>query len=108
MNKILLSLMIGASLSIASYSASAQIHAHSSAEYDAQQLDVISQIDSNYDRTADIARKIWEWSEVGYQEEKASKLLKDTLRVEGFKIRSGVADIPTAFTAEFVARSSLF
>ena len=63
--------------------------------------DVLDAIDSRYEQTADIARKIWEWGEVGYQEEKASGLLKDTLKSAGFKITSGVAEIPTAFVAEY-------
>ncbi|MEP3890782.1 MAG: amidohydrolase [Hellea sp.] len=62
---------------------------------------LLDTIDGRYDQTADIARKIWEWGEVGYQEEKASGLLKDTLKAAGFKIDSGVAEIPTAFTAEY-------
>ena len=48
-----------------------------------------------------IATSIWEWAEVGYQEEKSAGLLKQTLSDEGFSIESGVADIPTAFVAEY-------
>jgi aminobenzoyl-glutamate utilization protein B len=101
MKKIIIGLATIAVFSGISQSAFAQIGSQSSAAFSAEQLDIITQIDANYDRTADIARKIWEWSELGYQEEKASGLLKDTLSAEGFKIKSGVADIPTAFTAEY-------
>ena len=62
---------------------------------------ILAGIDARYANTAANARKIWEWAEVGYQEEKASNLLKSTLAKEGFKITSGVAEIPTAFVAEF-------
>ena len=62
---------------------------------------LLDTIDARYDQTADIARKIWEWSEVGYQEEKASGLLKQTLKDADFRIKSGVAEIPTAFVAEY-------
>lgn len=48
-----------------------------------------------------IAKSIWDFAEVGYQEEKSSKLLKETLAEEGFSISSGVAGIPTAFVAEY-------
>ena len=44
---------------------------------------------------------IWNFAEVGYQEEKSSGLLKKTLSDEGFNINSGVAEIPTAFVAEY-------
>jgi aminobenzoyl-glutamate utilization protein B len=48
-----------------------------------------------------IAKSIWEWAEVGYQEEKSASLLKTTLAKEGFNIESSVAEIPTAFVAEY-------
>lgn len=67
----------------------------------AQHEAIMSRIDDRYDLTADIARKLWEWAEVGYQEERSAGLLMDTLAAHDFKITKGVADIPTAFTAEF-------
>ena len=76
----------------------ASAHAH---ELDGAHAQVLSNIDSRYEQTADIARKIWEWAELGYQEEKGSALLQETLKAEGFKIKAGVADIPTAFVAEY-------
>ena len=48
-----------------------------------------------------IAKSIWDWSELGYQEKKSSFLLQKTLKDEGFTIQAGVADIPTAFIAEY-------
>ncbi len=67
----------------------------------AQHEALLSRIDGRYDQTADIARKLWEWAEVGYQEERSAALLMDTLAAHDFKIKKGVAGIPTAFTAEF-------
>lgn len=58
-------------------------------------------IDSNQETYADIAKQIWDWAEVGYQEEKSSHLLQATLEKEGFKIDAGVAGIPTAFVASY-------
>ena len=49
----------------------------------------------------DVALKIWDWAEVGYQEYKSSTLLKEELSANGFSIQSGVAEIPTAFIAEY-------
>ena len=62
---------------------------------------VLAGLDDRYDQTTEIAQKIWDWSEVGYQEEKSSGLLQDTLSAEGFSITKGVAEIPTAFMAEY-------
>ena len=49
----------------------------------------------------ELAQKIWSLAELGYQEYESSKLLQDKLAAEGFEIESGVAAIPTAFTASF-------
>lgn len=62
---------------------------------------IISAIDARYDQTAEIARKLWEWAEVGYQESQSSTLMQEALQAEGFTINRGVAKIPTAFTAEY-------
>jgi aminobenzoyl-glutamate utilization protein B len=56
-------------------------------------------IDGRYEDTAKLARTIWEYAEVGYQETKSSTLLQQTLDGEGFEIEVGVANIPTAFVA---------
>lgn len=69
----------------------------SKAETDA----VIAGVETKYDVTSNIARKLWEWAEVGYQEERSTKLMQDTLAARGFSIQAGVADIPTAFVASY-------
>ncbi|MGQ0429379.1 MAG: amidohydrolase [Gammaproteobacteria bacterium] len=51
------------------------------------------------ERDSEIARSIWEWAEVGYQEQKSSALLQGELKKAGFKVEAGVAGIPTAFVA---------
>lgn len=61
----------------------------------------LENIDNKKALYADIAMQIWDWSEVGYQEEKSSNLLQSALKEEGFKLESGVAEIPTAFTASY-------
>ncbi len=48
---------------------------------------------------AEIARSIWEYAEVGYQETKSSALLQQELKGAGFAVDVGVAGIPTAFVA---------
>jgi aminobenzoyl-glutamate utilization protein B len=60
---------------------------------------ILDFIDGRYEETAKLARTIWEYAEVGYQETKSSGLLQETLDGEGFAIEAGVASIPTAFVA---------
>lgn len=47
----------------------------------------------------DAALQIWKWAEPGYQEKNSSVLLASMLEKAGLRIKSGVAGIPTAFTA---------
>lgn len=63
--------------------------------------DVAKSIDAGYDHYSAIAKKIWEFAEVGYQETKSSALLQETLGQAGFKIEKGVAGMPTAFVATY-------
>jgi len=50
---------------------------------------------------AEVARSIWNWAEVGYQEVKSSALLQKELAAAGFKVEAAVAGMPTAFVASF-------
>ena len=56
-------------------------------------------IRAHADSSWEMARKIWEWAEVGYQEKRSSALLADALEAGGFRVERGVAGIPTAFIA---------
>src|SRR5690606_32860054 len=47
------------------------------------------------------ALNIWEWAEPGYQEEKSSNALAEIAEQAGFTVTRDVADIPTAFVAEY-------
>jgi aminobenzoyl-glutamate utilization protein B len=63
--------------------------------------DVIKKLDSQTEAYSAIAQNIWNLAEMGYQEEESSALLQQTLSDAGFSIKKGVANIPTAFTAEY-------
>mgnify|MGYP001165458749 FL=1 len=58
-------------------------------------------INKHQSQFENIAMQIWDLAEVGYQEYKSSKLLQDALEDHGFKIQNNVANIPTAFIAEY-------
>ncbi len=62
---------------------------------------ILDGLDKATPHYGDLAHKIWDLAEVGYQEEKSSQLLQDELAQAGFSIKSGVADIPTAFVASY-------
>lgn len=63
--------------------------------------DVLKHLESQSEIAWENAQKIWNFAEPGYQEVRSAKLLKDWLSSEGFKIETGIAGIPTAFTATY-------
>ena len=63
--------------------------------------DIIKNLEQKSDEYGIIAQNIWEFAEMGYQEEQSSGLLQKTLQDAGFTIKKGVAGIPTAFIAEY-------
>ncbi len=65
------------------------------------QDEVLTKLDSKADFYGDIARQIWTNPELGYLETNSSALLQKTLAEAGFKVTAGVAEIPTAFVAEY-------
>ena len=67
----------------------------------AQNGDPVAAVEAQQDRTERVAKQIWDWAELGYLETRSSGLLQDELTREGFSVKPGVADIPTAFVAEW-------
>lgn len=61
----------------------------------------ISDIQSQYETYKKTALQIWDYSELGYKEQKSSALLQSLLKENGFTVQAGVAEIPTAFVATY-------
>lgn len=72
---------------------------------------VMEIIDQNREKIHKIAKKIWEFKEVGWEEFQSSRLLMNALEKEGFTVQRGLTgkhpkfhqdvDMPTAFKAVF-------
>lgn len=62
---------------------------------------ILTYLDKRAAQWGQVADQIWDLAELGYLEERSSTLLQSTLAGEGFSIRTGVADIPTAFVASY-------
>ncbi len=56
-------------------------------------------ITAHADSSWKMARQIWDWAELGYQEKRSASLLADAMKLGGFRVERGIAGIPTAFTA---------
>ena len=62
---------------------------------------VLESLDARYAHYSGVAKQIWDFAEVGYQEVRSSALLQEELRQAGFNVEAGVAGMPTAFIATF-------
>ncbi|MBY0503492.1 MAG: amidohydrolase [Bryobacteraceae bacterium] len=62
---------------------------------------LLQKMNSRAAHYGDISRQIWEFAELGYQEQKSAALLKAELRAAGFTIAENIGGIPTAFTATY-------
>ena len=69
----------------------------SAAERDA----LLRRMDAQAAHFGDLSKQIWGFAEVGYQETRSAALLRDELKNAGFTITDRVADIPTAFSAQW-------
>lgn len=77
-------------------------HLAAQAQTGSQAMDqILRALDAKRDAYAGVANQIWSFAEVGYQEEKSTALLQSQLRSAGFTVKTGVADIPTAFVASW-------
>ncbi len=93
-------------LGVVGVSAAPRPHARSAqapAQSRASEGGVVADIDAKRARYADVAKQIWDFAEVGYQEQKSSALLQAELKSAGFQVTAGVAGIPTAFVASYGA-----
>ena len=67
----------------------------------AQEKTILNSLDQKAEFYGAISKLIWSNPELGYLETESSELLQKTLKDAGFSVKTGVADIPTAFVAEF-------
>ncbi|MFC3414646.1 amidohydrolase [Algoriphagus hitonicola] len=63
--------------------------------------EVKSSIDNRFAELTDLSDRIWSFEEIAFQETQSSAALSDYAEELGFKVTRGVAEIPTAFVAEY-------
>lgn len=66
---------------------------------DAARRQVAARLDARAADYGQLGRQIWEYAELGYQEQKSSAALQAELKRQGFRIEAGIGGAPTAFTA---------
>jgi aminobenzoyl-glutamate utilization protein B len=82
-------------------SAAFTLRAQPKADVNNLKMESTKEIDGNVAAYKKIALQIWDYAEVGYKEVKSSALHQQTLKDNGFDVKAGVADIPTAFVATY-------
>lgn len=65
--------------------------------------EVIKLVDATEEKTVELASEIWGYAELSYCEVRSAAALCKALEDEGFEIKTNIADIPTAFTATYIA-----
>lgn len=68
---------------------------------EASRSELLRRMDAEWPQYAKLSRQIWEFAEIGYQETKSSALLSEELKRAGFRVETGVANMPTGFIATF-------
>ena len=71
------------------------------ADLRATQLTAVADVEARSDELKQVNKSIWEFAEVGLQETKSAALLVSKLKQNGFTVKEGVSDMPTAFVASF-------
>ena len=66
-----------------------------------QHQQILQLVDQKAAHFSATSKTIWEYAELGYQEEKSSALLQRELQTAGFRVQAPVADEPTAFVATY-------
>ena len=68
---------------------------------------VINSIESKYDALTELSDRIWSYEEIAFKETQSSEALAKYAESQGFTVKRGVGEIPTAFTAEFGSGSPI-
>lgn len=62
---------------------------------------VVASVDSHSNELIEISDRIWSFEEVAFRETQSAQALADFAASQGFTVKKGVAEIPTAFVAEY-------
>src|SRR5689334_9186023 len=63
--------------------------------------DLVGYLDSLRDELVAVNQDIWAYSELGLEEHRSAARLVGVLKKAGFRVKTGVSNMPTAFVAEY-------
>ncbi|MEM6634062.1 MAG: hypothetical protein AAF694_30580 [Bacteroidota bacterium] len=61
---------------------------------------VITSVGSRHEQLSELSDEIWSYEEIAFQETQSAEALAAYARAQGFEVKMGVAEIPTALIAE--------
>lgn len=67
----------------------------------AKKKEVLLSVEKHQKELIALSDQIWEFAETAMVETKSAKVLADYAEAQGFKVTRGIADVPTAFIAEY-------
>jgi aminobenzoyl-glutamate utilization protein B len=62
---------------------------------------VLASVEKHQQELINLSNQVWTFAETAMREKKSATVLEDYARLQGFTVRTGVAEIPTAFIAEY-------
>ena len=83
------------------------LHAQKKAKSEVLKEEVKTSIDTRFAELTDLSDRIWSFEEIAFQETQSAAALSDYAEELGFKVTRGVAEIPTAFVAEYGSGSPI-
>src|SRR5215831_9348790 len=72
-----------------------------SAQIDQNKKSAIASVETHQHELINLSDSIWKYAETALKEYKSSKALSDYAANQGFRVKTNVAEMPTAFIAEF-------
>lgn len=91
---------VSACVALALFAATAR-HARADTALSQEKRQVIEHVDALQEHISDMSMELWNYSEIALRETRSAEFLAAILEEEGFAVTRGVADMPTAFVAEW-------
>ncbi len=83
------------------FTANAQTEFNPKLKPDKDKAFVAAELDKKFPFYKQVASDIWSYAELGFLETQSSERLQGVLKEAGFKVQTGVSDMPTAFMATY-------
>jgi aminobenzoyl-glutamate utilization protein B len=70
-------------------------------KFSANKQSVLNSVEKHKNELIKLSDQVWSYAESALKEKQSAKVLADYAELQGFKVTRGVADMPTAFIAEY-------